>query len=69
MAWHDCVIEAKILQKALSRKKKMPVVSNPNKFTGAVWQKINHRLGFEGKTNIPPPKPEFYNLCEQQLAA
>ena len=53
IAWHDCLIESDILLKALKRKKPMPVVSKPAEFAGAVWQKINRRLGFDGKTQFP----------------
>ena len=51
-AWHDVEIEADILLRALGRKKKMPVVKNPAQFAGAVWQKINTRLGVDGKTPL-----------------
>lgn len=51
-AWHDVEIEADILLRALSRKKKMPVVKSPAQFAGAVWQKINTRLGVDGKTPL-----------------
>ena len=49
MAWHDCVIEADILNKALSRKKALTVVKHPKMFKGAVWKAINTRLGVTGK--------------------
>lgn len=49
IAWHDCLIESDILCKALSRRKAMPVVKSPKQFAGAVWQKINTRLGVDGK--------------------
>lgn len=49
IAWHDCLIESDILCKALARKKKMPVVNSPKQFAGAVWKKINTRLGVDGK--------------------
>lgn len=49
IAWHDCLIESDILCKALSRRKAMPVVKSPKEFAGAVWQKINTRLGVDGK--------------------
>ena len=51
-AWHDVEIEADILLRALARKKKMPVVKSPAQFAGAVWQKINTRLGVDGKTPL-----------------
>lgn len=50
IAWHDCLIESDILLKALRRKKALPVVSKPKDFAGAVWKKINTRLGVDGKT-------------------
>jgi hypothetical protein len=49
IAWHDCLIESDILCKALSRRKAMPVVQSPVDFAGAVWKKINTRLGVVGK--------------------
>lgn len=49
IAWHDCLIESDILIKALRRKKPMPVVKSPRDFAGAVWKKINTRLGVDGK--------------------
>jgi hypothetical protein len=52
IAWSDVEIESEILCRALSRKKKMPIVSNPAQFAGAVWKKINTRLGIDGKTPI-----------------
>lgn len=52
-AWHDVEIESQILLKALSRKKKMPVVKSPNNLVGAVWKKINTRLGIDGKDILP----------------
>lgn len=52
-AWHDVEIESEILLKALSRKKKIPVVKNPADLVGAVWKKINTRLGVDGKTLLP----------------
>ena len=48
MAWHDCIIEADILLKALARKKPMPVVNHPSQFAGAVWRTINLRVGVDG---------------------
>jgi hypothetical protein len=51
-AWHDVEIEAEILLKALARKKAMPVVKSPKQFAGAVWQKINTRLGVDGKVAL-----------------
>jgi hypothetical protein len=53
IAWSDVEIESDILLKALSRKKKMPVVSNPKQLAGAVWKKINTRLGIDGKALLP----------------
>lgn len=49
IAWHDCVIEGDILVKALKRKKTLTTVGNPKEFAGAVWKKINTRLGIDGK--------------------
>ena len=49
IAWHDCLIESDILCKAVQRRKKMPVVKRPSEFAGAVWRKINTRLGVDGK--------------------
>lgn len=58
-AWHDVEIESEILLKALSRKKKIPIVKRPADLTGAVWKKINTRLGITGKTFLPQfVKPE-----------
>jgi len=53
IAWHDVQIESEILLKALARRKKMPIVNSPKDFTGAVWKKINTRLGVDGKTVLP----------------
>lgn len=61
-AWHDVEIEAEILLKALKRKKKIPVVKRPSDLTGAVWKKINTRLGIDGKEFLPgyvKPEPEM----------
>ena len=52
IAWHDCLIESDILCKAISRRKKMPVVRSPRDFAGAVWKSINTRLGVDGKTPL-----------------
>lgn len=52
IAWHDCLIESDILCKALARKKAMPVVNSPKDFAGAVWKKINTRLGVDGKASL-----------------
>ena len=52
-AWHDVEIESEILLRALSRKKKMTVVKSPSQLAGAVWQKINTRLGIDGKAQLP----------------
>lgn len=52
IAWHDCLIESDILLKAIRRKKPMPVVRSPRDFAGAVWQKINTRLGVDGSTPL-----------------
>jgi hypothetical protein len=30
----------------------MPVVKSPKEFAGAVWQKINTRLGVDGKVPL-----------------
>lgn len=49
IAWHDCIIESEILLRALSRKKKLPLVNSPKDLAGAVWHKINTRLGIKGK--------------------
>jgi hypothetical protein len=49
IAWHDCVIEAGILQKALARKKALPVVNKPQDFRGGIYRHINTRLGVNGK--------------------
>ena len=58
-AWHDVEIESEILLKALSRKKKIPVVKSPAQLAGAVWKKINTRLGIDGKAYLPQyVKPE-----------
>jgi hypothetical protein len=53
IAWHDVEIESEILCRALSRKKKMPVVKSPMELAGAVWKKINTRIGIDGKTYLP----------------
>lgn len=52
IAWHDCLIESDILVKAAARKKTMPIVKSPKQFAGAVWRKINTRLGVDGQTNL-----------------
>jgi hypothetical protein len=53
IAFYDCEIEADILVKALSRKKALTVVDSPKQFAGAVWKKINTRLGYTGKEILP----------------
>lgn len=59
IAWSDVEIESDILVRALSRKKKMPVVKSPADLAGAVWKKINTRLGIDGKAFLPQHvKPE-----------
>ena len=52
-AWHDVEIEAEILMRALSRKKRLTVVRSPADLVGAVWKKINTRLGIDGKSLLP----------------
>ena len=52
IAWHDCLIESDILCKALARRKALPVVKSPKQFAGAVWKKINTRLGVDGKVPL-----------------
>jgi hypothetical protein len=52
IAWSDVEIESDILCRALSRKKKMPIVSRPAEFAGNVWKRINTRLGIDGKTQL-----------------
>jgi hypothetical protein len=60
IAWHDCLIESDILIRALSRKKSLPVVKSPAEFIGGVYNKINKRLGFDGKSFVPGfVKPEL----------
>lgn len=53
IAWSDVEIEADILLKALSRKKKMPVVKSPAEFVGSLYRHINNRLGVNGKDILP----------------
>jgi hypothetical protein len=53
IAWHDVEIESEILLRALSRKQRIPVVKNPSQFIGGVYNKINRRLGVDGKTILP----------------
>ena len=53
IAWSDVQIESEILVKAISRKKKMPVVNSPKELAGAVWKAINTRLGISGKEYLP----------------
>ena len=53
IAWSDVQIESDILLRALSRKKKLNAVSSPKNLAGAVWKKINTRLGIEGKELLP----------------
>ncbi len=53
IAWSDVEIESEILLRALSRRKKMPVVKSPAELAGAVWKKINTRLGIDGKSYLP----------------
>ena len=53
IAWSDVEIESDILVKALSRKKKLPVVKSPVELAGAVWKKINTRIGIDGKALLP----------------
>ena len=52
IAWHDCLIESDILLKAIKRKKPMPIVSRPSELAGAIWKKINSRIGIDGKKNL-----------------
>jgi len=52
IAWHDCLIESDILLKAIKRKKPMPIVSRPSELAGAVWKKINSRIGIDCKTAL-----------------
>lgn len=52
IAWHDCLIESDILLKAISRKKAMPIVSRPSELAGAIWKKINTRIGIDGKNAL-----------------
>ena len=60
IAWSDVEIESDILVKALSRKKKLPIVKSPAELAGAVWKKINTRLGIDGKALLPQAvKPEM----------
>lgn len=49
IAWHDCVIEGDILQKALARRKALHTVPSPKQFASAIWKSINTRLGVDGK--------------------
>jgi hypothetical protein len=49
IAWHDCIIEGDILQKALARKKALTTVKNPKELVGGIWKTINTRLGVTGK--------------------
>jgi len=59
IAWHDCEIESEILVRALSRKKKMPIVKSPAEFVGSLYKRINTRLGVNGKDLLPGfVKPE-----------
>lgn len=57
IAWSDVQIESEILIRALSRKKKLPVVKSPVELAGAVWKKINTRLGIDGKEFLPQYRP------------
>ena len=50
IAFSDCIIEAAILVKALSRRKKQPLVYSPKDFKGNIYKLINNRLGIDGKT-------------------
>jgi hypothetical protein len=52
IAWHDCLIESDILLKTIKRKKQMPVVSRPSELAGAIWKKINTRIGIDGKSAL-----------------
>lgn len=53
IAWSDVQIECDILLKAIKRKKAMPVVKSPAELAGAVWKKINTRLGISGNEMLP----------------
>lgn len=53
IAWSDVQIESDLLCKTLSRKKQMPVVNSPAELIGAVWKRINTRLGIDGKSILP----------------
>lgn len=63
IAWHDCLIESDILVRALSRKKPMPVVKSPKELAGAVWKKINTRLGIDGKSLLPQAQCQVENVA------
>lgn len=52
IAWSDVEIESEILCRALSRKKAMPIVNKPSELAGAIWKKINTRLGIDGKNAL-----------------
>lgn len=52
IAWHDCIIEAEILVKALKRKQKRPIVTKPSDLEPMAWKAINTRLGIDGSQLI-----------------
>lgn len=65
IAWSDVEIESEILLKALARRKKLPIVNSPAEFAGAVWKKINTRLGIDGKNLLP----QFVKLKSAMVGA
>ena len=42
--YEDTKIEAQILLKVLSRKRKLPIVTHPRDFVGSPWRKVQVRL-------------------------
>lgn len=52
IGFSDVSIEVQILLKALARKKRLPIVTHPQDFAGAVYRKINRRLGIDGKSEL-----------------
>jgi hypothetical protein len=44
IAFPDTLIESEILMRVLARKKKLPIVSKPDQFTGNPWKIANNRV-------------------------
>ena len=64
IAFSDCLIEKDILVRALSRKKKLPLVYRVDDFEGSVYKKINLRLGINGKEILHEHRDQWDLFCQ-----